>query len=93
MTNQIFNILQNKCFWTFFFNDSYNIKEQCTLSRMLKTMGATQRIVLGYTSNAERLTGKASCKNIMVWNIIQLNFCYVTIRALTKIRLVCLLRV
>ncbi len=83
MGYQVLDVFQQKGTWSFRCDYTCNIKEQGSLSLILKTVSTPESIFLGHACDGERLAGESSEKYIVVGNVTGADFGYITVQFVT----------
>ena len=67
---EVLNVFQKEGFRLFLFENLDDVEEKCSLGGVVEAVCSPEAILLADPGKAERLTGKATNKNIMFWNIL-----------------------
>ncbi len=74
MGSQIFDVLKKESLGLLFLDDSRHVEKERALRFILKPVSAPQCILFGNSSDGKRLTWKSCEQNVMVRDVLRINF-------------------
>src|SRR5260370_28710571 len=82
---EIFDVLQEECFWLLLFDYSGNIEEQRALGRTFKPVRPAESIFLAHACNRKRLTWESGQEHIVIRDLLLIEFCDVADQRMTTV--------